>query len=142
MAAGSVHYAYEVHIMNDSYIRGRTAVYRVKYHIIWCTEYRKPIITDGMATWLHDALQAIGAEKGFTVQDIAISPDTVTCTVNAPPKLSITQIVKWLKGISGKRLFDKYHVQLWNGSYFAETIGEKCQEAADSYVKNMETHQL
>ena len=42
--------------------------------------------------------------------------DHVHCFVTAPPKLSITAIVKYLKGITGRKLFECFpeiRNQLW-----------------------------
>ena len=63
--------------------------------------------------------------------------------MSAPPKLSVTDIVKSLKGITGRKLFEKYSAicqklgkgQLWNHSYYVETIGNITDEAVQKYIK-------
>ena len=48
----------------------------------------------------------------------------------------MTDIVKYLKGITGRKLFEKYPAirqklwkgQLWNHSYYVETIGSVSEE--------------
>ena len=68
--------------------------------------------------------------------------DHVHCFVSAPPKLSITFIVKHLKGTSAIRLFREFpdlritqrKHQLWNPSYFVETIGSTSEENIRRYI--------
>lgn len=76
--------------------------------------------------------------------------DHVHCFVSAPPKISVTQIVKYLKGISGTQLFREYPQlrkslwkgQLWNGSYFCETIGSTSEENILRYIERQKDCQL
>ena len=92
---------------------------------------------------LKQILQDIAAENGFSVDQCTVGEaDHVHCFITAPPKLSITFIVKHLKGTSGLRLFRKYpdlrnqlwRGQLWNGSYFIETIGSTSEENIKRYI--------
>ena len=104
-----------------------------------------------IANRLYELLKAIGDEKGFTVVDCKVNEcDHVHCFVSAPPKISITQIVKYLKGISGNTLFKEYpdlrkdlwKGQLWNGSYFCETIGSTSKENILKYIERQKNCQL
>ena len=54
-------------------------------------------------------MQEIAEDKGFTVHLFECEEgDHVHCFVSAPPKLSITAIMKYLKGISGRKLFERF----------------------------------
>ena len=101
------------------------------------------LITSEIETSLQELLKSIGEENGFSVDQCEVGEaDHVHCFVSAPPKLSITFIVKHLKGVSGLRLFREYpelrqslwHGQLWNGSYFVETIGSTSEENVRRYI--------
>ena len=69
--------------------------------------------------YLQELVQEIAADKGFTVHLFKCGEgDHVHCFVSAPPKLSITAIVKYLKGITGRKLFERFpeiRNQLWKG---------------------------
>lgn len=60
-----------------------------------------------------------------------------------PPKLSITYIVKMMKGISGRKLFELHpdlktklwKGELWNHSYYVETIGSVSEENIRRYIE-------
>ena len=129
--------------MSDNYIHARTCVYNVHYHIVWCVKYRRKVLIPEIENALQELLKAVGEENGFSVDQCEVGEaDHVHCFVSAPPKLSITFIVKHLKGVSGLRLFREYpelrqslwHGQLWNGSYFVETIGSTSEENVRRYI--------
>ena len=83
--------------MRDKYIHARTCVYNINYHIVWCVKYRRKVITPQVCNRLYQLVQKIADEKGFTVVECQVGEeDHVHCFVSAPPKISVTQIVKYL----------------------------------------------
>jgi len=59
--------------------------------------------------------------------------------VMAPAKMAITDIVKYLKGITGRKLFEAYpdlRQKLWNHSYYVETVGSVSEDAIRKYIGN------
>ena len=135
----------------NKYIRGRTCVYNINYHIIWCIKYRRKVLSPDVCTRLYELLREIGEEKGFAVVQAKVGEeDHIHCFVSAPPKLSITDIVRWMKGISGRKLLMEFpeikkHLwngHLWNGSFFVETIGSTSEENIHKYIESQKTHQL
>ena len=96
--------------MRNKYIHARTCVYNINYHIVWCVKYRRKVLSPDICSRLYELLPLIANEKGFTVVCCkAGDEDHVHCFVSAPPKLSVTQIVKYLKGISGNTLLKEFH---------------------------------
>ena len=110
--------------MENKYTHARTCVYNINYHIVWCVKYRRKVLSADISNRLIELLKAVGNEKCFSVVECKVGEnDHVHCFVSAPPKISVTQIVKYLKGISGNQLFREYPQirkslwkgQLWNG---------------------------
>ena len=103
----------------DKYIHARTCVYNINYHIVWCVKYRRKVLSPEICSRLYELVQFIGDEKGFSVIECKVGEsDHVHCFVSAPPKISVTQIVKYLKGISGNSLlkeFPEIRRLLWKG---------------------------
>ena len=131
--------------MENKYTHARTCVYNINYHIVWCVKYRRKVLSADISNRLIELLKAVGNEKGFSVVECKVGEnDHVHCFVSAPPKISVTQIVKYLKGISGNQLFREYPQlrkslwkgQLWNGSYFCETIGSTSEENILRYIES------
>ena len=126
------------------YTHGRTCVYNLNYHIVWCVKYRRKVLSMNIASRLYDVCRNIALEKGFEIITIkAGEMDHVHCFVSAPPKMSVTQIVKYLKGISGRILLHEFpeireklwRGELWNSSYFAESIGSTSEENITRYIE-------
>ena len=137
--------------MENKYTHARTCVYNINYHIVWRVKYRRKVLSADISNRLIELLKAVGNEKGFSVVECKVGEnDHVHCFVSAPPKISVTQIVKYLKGISGNQLFREYPQlrkslwkgQLWNGSYFCETIGSTSEENILRYIERQKDCQL
>ena len=135
----------------NKYTHARTCVYNINYHIVWCVKYRRKVLSADISNRLIELLKAVGNEKGFSVVECKVGEnDHVHCFVSAPPKISVTQIVKYLKGISGNQLFREYPQlrkslwkgQLWNGSYFCETISSTSEENILRYIERQKDCQL
>ena len=95
--------------MKNQYTHARTCVYNINYHIVWCVKYRRKVLSPNIDDKLYQIVQEIAKEKGFSVVECKVGDnDHVHCFVSAPPKISVTQIVKYLKGISGNTLLNEF----------------------------------
>ena len=113
-----------------------------------CVQYQLPysmVLNAKIEIYLQELVQEIAADKGFTVHLFECGEgDHVHCFVSAPPKLSITAIVKYLKGITGRKLFERFPEirnqlwkgELWNHSYYVETIGSVSEENIRRYIEH------
>ena len=95
-------------------------------------EISKKILIQEIEKQLKLICKQLCEEHGFKVQIMKVGNlDHVHCFVSAPPKLSISKIVKILKGTSARLLFIQfpelktklYKHTLWNTSDYVETIG-------------------
>lgn len=131
--------------MKDNLIHYRTSVCSINYHVVWSVKYRRKILTAEKEEFLKQLVRQIAEEKGFTVHLFECGEcDHVHCFVSGPPRLSITDIVKYLKGITGRKLFEQFpdireklwKGQLWNHSYYVETIGSVSEEDIRRYIEH------
>ena len=130
--------------MKSNLVHYRTCVCNINYHLVWSVKYRRKVLSPEIEQYLKELVQEIAREKGFTVHQFEVGErDHVHCFVSAPPKLSITNIVKYLKGISGRKLFERFpgikeklwKGRLWNPSYYVETVGSISEEAIRKYLE-------
>ncbi|MDR3271587.1 MAG: IS200/IS605 family transposase [Peptococcaceae bacterium] len=124
----------------------RTSVYNLNYHIIWGTKYRNKVLQGKVEKDLKQILLQIAEEHELTIAHMEVGlDDHIHLLVSAPPKLSVTNIVRWLKGISARLLFlrhpelkqaywKKTDRHLWSPSYFVESIGTTNQDAVAKYI--------
>lgn len=125
----------------------RTCVYNVNYHIVWSVKYRRAVLKGGIDKALKEMLDQIAAEKNFTIHTMEVMPDHVHIFASSHPKLSPSYIVKMLKGISGRWLMMRYPElkqqlwkgNLWNSSFYVETIGSVSEEAVQKYIERQKT---
>jgi len=125
----------------------RTCVYNVNYHIVWSVKYRKAVLKGGIDEVLKEMFKQIAAEKEFTIQAMEVMPDHVHIFASSHPKIAPSYIVKMLKGISGRWLMMRYpelkqqlwKSNLWNSSFYIETIGSVSEEAVQMYIERQKT---
>ena len=126
-------------------IHYRTSVCNINYHMVWSVKYRRKILTPEVEAYLKQPVREIAQSKSFTVQLFECGEqDHIHCFVTAPSKLSVTDIVKYLKGITGRKLFETYpdlksklwRGELWNHSYYCETIGSVSEENIKRYIEH------
>ena len=127
--------------------RGRTCVFNINYHIVWSTKHRRKVLTPNIENRLKEILINVGKEKGFEIAEIEVgTEDHVHVFVSAIPKISISYIAKMMKGISGRLLLKEYPElskklykgELWNPSYYVETIGSISEEAIKRYIQEQD----
>ena len=133
--------------MKENLVHSRTCVYNLNYHVVWAVKYRRRIITPEIEAYLKQLVQEIGQDKGFTVVMFeAGQGDHVHCFLSAPPKVSVSYMVKMLKGITGRKLFEHYPEiksqlwkgELWNHSYYVESVGCISEETVKQYISKQE----
>ena len=131
--------------MKENLIHARTCVYNINYHVVWSVKYRRKILTREVEEYVKTLVFQIAEDKGFTVHLFETGEgDHVHCFVSAPPKMSVTNIVKYLKGITGRKLFERFPEirgklwkgELWNHSYYVETIGSVSEENIRRYIEH------
>ena len=129
---------------SDKYIHARTCVYNLNYHVVWCVKYRRKILTPDIEKCMLDTLRDVGKEKGFTIVEAKVGEqEHIHVFVSIPPKLSVTDAVRYMKGISGRRIMMQFPEikkflwkgELWNDSYFVESIGSTSEENILKYIE-------
>ena len=123
----------------------RTSVYNINYHIVWSVKYRRKVITPEIESYMRELIHQIADAKGFHVDEFESGHmDHVHLFVTAPPKLSPSLIIQYLKGITGRKLLEKYPElrkqlwkgELWNHSTYIETIGDVSSETIRKYIEH------
>ena len=126
-------------------IKYRTCVTNINYHIVFCVKRRRKILDGEVESFLKKTILDIAKDKDFTIKAIEIGEsDYIDLFVSAHPKHSIGQIIKWIKGISGIKMFKRFpdlrdslwKGQLWSHSYYVETIGSTSEENIRRYIEN------
>jgi REP element-mobilizing transposase RayT len=89
----------------------KMAFWRLYYHLVWGTKNRQPLITPVIETHLYSYLVHKASELGVFVYQINGWLDHVHLVVAIPPKLSIADVVKNLKGASSHFINDRQFLE-------------------------------
>jgi putative transposase len=127
-------------------VTNRNCVYQTAYHVIWCPKYRDDVLSGAVVEETGTMLDAICAERGWPVISREIQPDHVHLFVSIPPAIAVADAVKVLKGVTARRLFQKYPVlkkrlwggHLWSPSYYVGTAGNVSAETIRNYIERSE----
>ena len=123
-------------------VHRKTCVYSIGYHLVFCTKYRRKVLTPEIDTQLKQIIMDTAADKGFEVATIETDLDHVHLFISAPPHLAISALVKFIKGISARKLLlleplkKKMGSHLWNPSYYVGTVGDMSADVVRKYIDN------
>ena len=127
----------------ENYRKSSHTVYDLKCHIVWITKYRKPIMRGDIAERLRDLIREICKTKDVEIIKGHISKDHVHIFVSVPPHISISELVKSIKGKSSRKLMMEYKRlskafwgrHLWARGYFAASSGNVTDEVIIKYIE-------
>jgi putative transposase len=126
------------------YRQSAHAVYDLKYHMIWCTKYRKKILRARIAERARDLIRQICAARNVTIVRGSVSPDHIHLLLAAPPVLAPAKLAQYIKGRSSRHLqaeFPELRKQywgqhMWARGYFCATVGAVDEATIKAYIEN------
>jgi len=83
-------------------------VWDCKYHIVWTTKYRYPVLKGDVGLRCRELLREIAMSKEMIIYAGAINRDHVHMLIGIPPSLSVSKAVQYLKGKSSHKLLSEY----------------------------------
>ena len=127
----------------ENYRESSHTVYDLKYHIVWITKYRKPILTGDIATRARELIREICKGKDIEIIKGHISRDHVHVFVSVPPHISVSQLVQWLKGKTSRKMMMEYKSlsrmfwgrHIWARGYFVASSGNVTDEVIIQYIE-------
>ena len=121
----------------------RHSISDLKVHLICVTKFRKKVFDARGLDVVEGACRAVAKKMNFLVLEFNGEADHVHILIEYPPKLSVSQIVNALKGVSSRRYgqagLPKPHQQcLWSPSYFVSSVGGAPLEVLKQYIQNQD----
>ena len=104
------------------------AVTDLKYHIVWITKYRHNVMRGDIAERAREVIRQICAAREVTIIRGAVSPDHLPILVSAPPQLSPSKLVQFIKGRSSRLLqreFPELRKRYWGQHLWARGISAR-----------------
>ena len=130
----------------ENYRKTSHSLYDIKYHIVWITKYRKPVLVGELAKRVRELIRQIC--KGMDVEIIKghVSKDHVHLFVSVPPHLSVSELIKRIKGKSSWKIMSEFKTiskqfwgrHFWGRGYFVASSGNITDEVIMEYIKNQD----
>ncbi len=128
------------------YRKGSHTRYDLKVHLVWCTKYRHKALEKDVGYRLRELLRQICEAQDIQIIKGHVSKDHVHLFVSYPPKLSVSEMIRRLKGRSSRMLqmeFAKlgkafYGKHLWGIGYAAFSAGTVTDDMIREYLEEHE----
>ena len=129
-----------------SYRKGSHTVYDLKYHIVWITKYRKPVLRGEVGKQVGELVRQTCATLDVYIVSGHVALDHVHLLVSVPPNLAVSDLVQRLKGRTSRLLLDEFaelkrqfwgrHV--WARGYFVASSSNVTDKVIKQYIDSQE----
>ncbi len=119
----------------QNYRKTSHSVYDIKYHVVWITKYRKPVLSKDVGRRLRELIRQVCTSMDIQILKGHISRDNV--------HIMVSEMMKRIKGRTSRKLLDEYKgmkkafwgQHLWARRYFAATTGNVTDEVIMKYIE-------
>lgn len=121
------------------------AQYRLEYHLILVTKYRKPCITEEMFQYLKNETIRILALSNTGLIEMSYEPDHVHLLISAPPQVQLSKLINSYKSTTSRHIRTRFQEHLakfywkpyfWNRSYLILSSGGAPIEVIKKYIQS------
>src|SRR5712692_3893165 len=106
------------------YRRNAGSVFSLKYHLVWCPKYRRPLLVGQVAERLAVLLREKATTLDVQVEALEVMPDHVHLCVSATPVEAVQHLVNQFKGYTSRVLRQEFPSlrsrlpSLWSRAYY------------------------
>ena len=124
--------------------KGSHSVHQLHVHLVWSTKYRYAVLKGDIQIRCKDLIKQMCDTMDIKVLKGVVSKDHIHLHISYPPKLSISEMVKRLKGRSARLMLDEYSElkkrywgqHLWGIGYGAWSSGNITDEMIQEYLEH------
>jgi putative transposase len=128
------------------YRQGPHTTYDLKYHLVWTTKYRRPILEGSLGRRIRELIREICITHSIQIIRGHVSKDHIHIFVSMPPQISVSKVVQYLKGKTSRKILQEYPKlnkifwgqHFWSRGYFATTSGAITDEMIMDYIKHQD----
>jgi putative transposase len=130
----------------QKYRKTSHSVYDLKYHLVWITKYRKPVLVGPVAERVRELIRQICQQLDIEIIKGHVSRDHVHLFVSMPPHVSVSDAMKQIKGKSSYKMLMEFKGlsrqywgrRFWGRGYFAASSGNVTDEMIIEYIENQD----
>ena len=132
------------HIGNLDFDRASHCIYHLAAHVVFCTKFRKHILTCEKRDLLKVTMEKLAIEHGCEITEWNGEADHVHMLLRYPPTIVLSNMVGALKNKSASAFLDKFgsanwgkHERtLWSSGFFLCSVGGATLEILKAYIEN------
>ena len=125
------------------YDKGKHCAFYHRYHVVWSTKYRFKVLRGDIKLRARDIIRRVCNENEVDIISGVISSDHVHMFISVPPKISISELMRKVKGKSSfliqrefPALKKRYGGQrFWGRGYFSTTNGAITEDIVLQYLE-------
>ena len=133
---------------DDDFRNGRHFFFVMHVHLVSVTKYRREVFTKEILDDLRPMFASVCKDFESELVEFDGGDDHVHLLVNYPPKVSVSNLVNSLKGVSSRMIRKKNYPSirkklwggaLWSPSYFAGSCGGAPIAVIRQYIEQQQT---
>lgn len=121
-------------------------VFDCKYHLVWTTKYRKPILVGKIGTRVRDLIREICDTHQVQIVRGHVSKDHIHLFISMPPQISVSKIAQYLKGKTARKILQEnpklnksfWGRHFWSRGFFVATSGSITDEMIMHYIEHQD----
>jgi len=123
------------------YAKNAGAIFTLKFHLVWCPKYRRPVLVGPVEKRLVQLLRQIAGELEATIHALEVMPDHVHLFLESDPTRSVAELVNRFKGRTSHDLRSEFPAlrsrlpTLWSRSYYAGSCGAVTEASVRRYIE-------
>ena len=126
------------------YRKGSHTVYDIKYHFVWITKYRYPVLTGAVALRARELLRQGCEANNLRILKGSVGKDHIHMLLSCPKTMAPSEIAQKLKGRTSRILQEEFPElrkrywgqHMWGRGYFCGTVGEVDQKTIENYIEH------
>jgi putative transposase len=126
---------------NARYAKNAGAVFSLKYHVVWCPKYRRPVLTGAVERRLGELIRDAATRRDMKVHALEVMPDHIHLFIETDPRWAPAEFVGKIKANTSRVLREEFpHLRsrlptLWSRSYFCSTVGAVSEATIRRYIE-------
>lgn len=137
-------YKYHVDLGMEDLRKSSHSVHQLHVHIVWSTKYRYAVLKGDVQLRCRDLLRQVCDAMDVRILKEVVSKDHIHLHLSYPPKLSVSDLVKRLKGRRARLLLEEFEglrkrywgQHLWGIGYGAWSSGNITDEMIGNYLEH------
>lgn len=124
------------------------SVHSLQVHLVWITKYRYQVLQGDIQIRCRDILRQVCNSLDVQILKGVVSKDHIHLHVSYPSKLSVSDLVKRMKGRSSRMLLQEFPElqrrywgnHFWGIGYGCWSTGHLTEEMLNSYLAHHKDH--